>query len=142
MRALPFLGAATAALLLGGCETAFVGRAPGGRYALAEVNGRALPYVDSTIGACPVTVQGGGFDLDPVARRFEMTLDRTGPCAAAAVDAREAGSYIRRHGRLELEAAQPGGGSRALIATEAGGVVSLTYGGLRLRFRQVAPAPR
>jgi hypothetical protein len=143
MRALAAIGGAAAAVLaLGGCETAFVGDAPRGRYQLVEVNGRALPFVDATVGSCPVTIGSGHFDLDNVARRFEMALDRTGPCAAAAVDAAERGSYLRRGGGLELEAMQPGGTARRLFADESGDTVSMTYDGLRLRFRQAARPPR
>lgn len=139
MRAFALAGAAAAALLLGGCETAFVGEAPGGRYALVEVNGGLLPHVDNSIGSCPARIEAGHFDLDSVARRFVMELDRTGPCPAAAVDVREEGSYLRRGGRLELEAAAaPGSTRRALVATESGSTISMTYDGLRLRFRQAA----
>jgi hypothetical protein len=136
------LALAAAPLVLAGCETAFVGRAPNGRYALVEVNGRPLPYLADPASACPATIQSGHFDLDSLARRFEMMLDRSGPCPAANADAVERGSYLRRSGRLELEAARPGGDTRTLVATESGRTIALGYDGLRLRFRQVAPPPR
>ena len=143
MRAPVLFGTAAAALLaLGGCETAFVGDAPRGRFQLVEVDGRRLPYVNNAVGSCPVTIQAGHFDLDQVARRFEMTLDRTGPCPAAAVDVTERGSYLRRGGRLELEAAAPGGTARRLFASESVDTVSLDYDGMRLRFRQAERPPR
>jgi hypothetical protein len=132
------IAAGAAALFLGGCETAFVGEAPGGRYELVEVNGRALPHVDAGVAACPVTIAAGHFDLDSLARRFEMMLDRSGPCPAAAVDTVERGSYLRRSGRIELEAAAPGGATRRLFASETGSTLSMDYDGLRLRFRQAA----
>lgn len=134
------LGAlAATALLLGGCETAFVGKAPGGQYQLVEVNGRAPPTVSNPGHHCPVTVESGRFDLDPIARRFVMTLSRAGPCIGGGrAEMRLAGSYLRRGGGLELEAEQPGGPPRTLVAGEVGDVVSLTYENLRLRFRQVA----
>jgi hypothetical protein len=138
----PVLFAAAAALALGGCETAFVGDAPRGRFQLVEVDGRRLPYVNDAVGSCPVTIQAGHFDLDQVARRFEMMLDRTGPCPAAAVDTTERGSYLRRGGRLELEASAPGGTARRLFATESADTVSLEYDGMRLRFRQAERPPR
>ena len=137
MRALSALGAA--ALLLAGCETAFVGKAPGGHYRLVEVNGRAPPSVANPGHHCPVTVESGRFDLDPIARRFAMTLSRAGPCIGGGrSEMRLFGSYLRRGGGLELEAEQPAP-PQTLIAGEAGDTVSLTYENLRLRFRQVAP---
>ena len=131
-------GLALGALLLAGCETAFVGRAPAGRYALVEVNGQPLPHVANPGHHCPMRIDGGHFDLDALARRFEMVLDRASPCARPE-DTIERGSYLRRGGRLELEAAPPGGTARALFATESGNMIALNYDGLRLRFRQVAP---
>ena len=136
MRALTALAAG--ALLLAGCETAFVGRAPAGRYQLVEVNDRPLPFVADPASHCPVSIDGGHFDVDALARRFEMVLDRSGPCAGIAADVVERGSYLRRGGRLELEAAPPGGTARALVADESGSSISLDYDRLRLRFRQVA----
>ena len=132
------LAAAAALLLLGGCHTAFVGRAPSGRFQLVEVNGRALPFAVDPGSRCPVRIEGGHFDLDSIARRFEMVLDRSGPCLGISGDTVERGSYLRRGGRLELEAAQPGGSARALVASESGGSISLVYDRLRLRFRQAA----
>lgn len=133
----------SAALFLGGCETAFIGRAPDGRYALVEVNGRPLPHVADPASACPVRIDGGHFDLDALARRFEMVIDRSGPCPAANADTVERGTYLRRSGRLELEAARPGGAARTLIASEGGSTIALGYDGLRLRFRRVpGPSPR
>lgn len=129
-------------MLLGGCETAFVGEAPGGRYALASVNGGAPPAVANPGHHCPVRIESGYFELDPLARRFEMVLERSGPCIAGASRTVERGSYLRRGSRLELEAAQAGGGSRALVASEFGDVITLRYDQLDLRFRQVAPARR
>jgi hypothetical protein len=136
MRALT--GILLGALVVAGCETAFVGRAPGGRYALAEVNGQAPPHVANPGHHCPVRIDGGHFELDSLARRFEMVLDRASPCAAPA-DTVERGSYLRRGGRLELEAAPPGGSARTLFASESGDSIALNYDGLRLRFRQVTP---
>jgi hypothetical protein len=129
-------GLAAAALLLGGCQTAFVGRAPSGRFALVEVNGRGLPFQIDPASHCPVRIDGGHFDLDSVARRFEMVLERSGPCAGLAADRVERGSYLRRGGRLDLEAEASGGERRELVASESGG--SLSYDRLHLRFRQAA----
>jgi hypothetical protein len=140
--ALLIAASAASALALGGCETAFVGDAPRGRFDLVEVNGRRIPHVDNAVGSCPVTIQGGRFELDQVARRFEMTLDRTGPCPAAAVDVTERGSYLRSGGRFELEAAAPGGTARRLFASESASTVTMDYDGLRLRFRQAERPPR
>jgi hypothetical protein len=136
MRALT--GLAAAAMLLGGCQTAFVARAPSGRFALVEVNGRSLPYQVDPASHCPVRIDGGYFDLDSVARRFEMVLERSGPCAGLAADMIERGGYLRRGGRLDLEVEAPGGARRELVASESGGSISLSYERLRLRFRQVA----
>lgn len=140
MRALTGLAAAT--LLLAGCETAFVGRGPSGRYALVEVNGRPLPYSHDPASHCPIRIDGGHFELDALARRFEMLLDRSGPCAGISGDVVERGSYLRRGGRLDLEATPEGGTPRALVAREGGRSISLDYDRLRLRFRQVAPQRR
>jgi len=136
MRALTGLAAAT--LLLGGCETAFVGRAPSGRFDLVEVNGRPLPFSIDPASHCPVRIEGGRFELDSLARRFEMVLERSGPCAGLAADTVERGSYLRRGGRLDLETEAPAGARRALVASESGGAISLAYDRLRLRFRQAA----
>lgn len=132
----PAIALAAAALVLGGCETAFVGRAPAGRYALVEVNGQPLPYVHDPRLHCPVAVDSGHFELDALARRFEMVLDRSGPCLGISGDVVERGSYLRRGGRLELEAAAPGGELRTLVAAESGRTITLDYDRLRLRFRQ------
>jgi hypothetical protein len=132
---------AVASLALAGCETAFVGRAPAGRYALVEVNGKGLPHVANPGHHCPLRIDGGHFELDALARRFEMVLDRAGPCSPPA-DTVERGSYLRRSGRLELEAAPPGGTARTLFATESGDSIALNYDGLRLRFRQEAAPKR
>ncbi|HEX8653810.1 MAG TPA: hypothetical protein VF693_01120 [Allosphingosinicella sp.] len=131
-------GFAAAALLLAGCQTAFVGRAPSGRFALVEVDGRPLPYRVDPASHCPVRIDGGHFDLDSVARRFEMVLERSGPCAGLAADTVARGSYLRRGGRLDLEVEAPGAARRELVASESGGSVSLSYDRLRLRFRQAA----
>lgn len=131
-----FTGLAAAALLLGGCQTAFVGRAPSGRFELVEVNGRALPYSPDPFIHCPVRIDGGHFDLDSVARRFEIVVERSGRCAGLAADTVERGSYLRRGGRLDLETEAPAGARRALVANESGGSISLVYDRLRLRFRQ------
>jgi|GEM_PF-2798020 len=136
MRALA--GLVLGALLLAGCETAFVGRAPAGRYALVEVNGRAPPHTIDPPDHCLTRIDAGHFELDALARRFEMVLDRAGSCSPPA-DVLERGSYLRRGGRLELEAAPPGGTARTLLATESGDTITLNYDGLRLRFRQSAP---
>ena len=126
------------ALLLASCETAFVGEAPGGRYALVEVDGNPLPYTADPRHHCPTRIEGGHFDLDALARRFEMAIDRDGPCSRPD-DIVERGSYLRRGGRLELEAAAPGGTTRTLVATESGNMIAIDYDRLRLRFRRVAP---
>jgi hypothetical protein len=125
--------ALAALLLLGGCETAFVGRAPSGRYDLVQVNGRPLPYARPA-GECRQYVAGGSFTLDSIARRFEIAVDRHGSCGGAI---QLSGSYLRSAGRLTLEAEGPG--AATLIATESGRSVTLTYDGLRLRFTQPRP---
>lgn len=138
MRALAALGAG--ALLLAGCETAFVGRAPSGRFDLVAVNGGGLPATPDPGHHCPETVESGHLDLDSVARRFELVLNRRGPCIAAGRRTlRETGSYLRNGPRLELEAAS---GGRGWTATESGNSLSLRYEGMGLRFRQTAPPPR
>jgi hypothetical protein len=139
MRALTALS--VAALLLDGCQTAFVGRAPSGRFELVEVNGRAPPFTVDPGHHCPIRIDGGHFDLDSVARRFEIALERSGPCAGLAADTVDRGSYLRRGGRLDLEIEAAGGARRELVANESGGSISLAYDRLRLRFRQ-ASRPR
>jgi len=136
MRAL--IALAVGSLALAGCETAFVGQAPGGRYALIEIDGRAVPHTIDPPDHCLTRIDAGYFELDALARRFEMVLDRAGSCSAPA-DVVERGSYLRRGGRLELEAAAPGGAARTLVATESGDSIALVYDRLRLRFRRVAP---
>ena len=137
MRALTLF--ATASLLLAGCETAFVGRAPAGLYQLVEVNGQAPPATSDPAGQCPETIEGGHLELDSIARRFELALQRRGPCIAAGQrEVRESGSYLRRGGRLELETGSTAA-PRTLVASETGRTISLGYGRLRLRFRQAAP---
>lgn len=144
MRALIALSAA--ALLVSACETAFVGRPPGGRYALAEAGGRALPadHGAAAGGAdCRVLLHGGWFDLDQLARRWEMRLQQRNSCTGAELpEVREAGTYLRRHGRLRLEATGPEGEIRRWNAGESGRTISLDHGGQRLVFRQAAPPPR
>ena len=121
------------AALLASCETAFVGRAPSGRFDLVEVNGRALPQERRTAAGCRATVTSGFFDLDALARRFEMRLGERNSCSAAAwQEERVAGSYLRRGSRLALEAE----GGRSWTATESGSSIALDYEGARLRFRQ------
>lgn len=138
MRALTAL--ACAALLLAGCETAFVGRAPSGLYALAEVDGRALPAERRASGSCRLLVESGHFDLDSLARRYEIVLRERDSCSSSGVrEVREAGSYLRRSGRLALEADRGAGGR---IATESGSSISLSYDGSRLLFRQSRPERR
>ncbi|HEX8216654.1 MAG TPA: hypothetical protein VF577_04230 [Allosphingosinicella sp.] len=135
MRALT--GLLAGALLLAGCETAFVGRAPGGRYGLIEVNGQAPPFSHDPRNHCPVWINGGYFDLDSVARRFEMAIHRAGACSGTGTTV-ERGSYLRRGGRLELEVSAPDGTTRTVFATESGDVIALGHDRLRLRFRQIA----
>ena len=140
MRALIALSAA--AVLLAACETAFVGRAPSGRYELVEMNGRALPQVRPERPGCEASVLGGYFNLDSLARRFEMRLRERSSCSAAAVqEERVAGSYTRRDGRLSLEEDDAGVHRRPWFATESGDSILLDYAGARLRFRQ-AERPR
>jgi hypothetical protein len=131
-------GPALALLLLGGCETAFVGRAPSGRYGMVSVNGRPPPLVRSGGSECPISLQGGSFDLDSVARRFTLRLAQSGPCARFA-EVVESGSYLRRGGVLALESEQPA--PRSWTATESGDSIALIWQGLRLRFRR-DPPPR
>jgi hypothetical protein len=123
---------AAAALLAAGCETAFVGHAPGGRYELVEVNGDRLPVAGA--GACPIRIESGYFNLDAVARRFEMVLRQSGSCIGSEL--RESGTYLRSGPALDLEAAS---GAR-IAATQSGGTISLTRGAMRLRFRQAQRA--
>jgi hypothetical protein len=125
--------AAVAVLLLAGCETAFVGRAPSGRYDLVQVDGRPLP-AERRVGGCSQHVAGGSFTLDSIARRFEIAVDRHGSCGGAI---RLSGSYLRSAGRLTLEAEGPG--AATLVATESGRSITLSYDGLRLRFTQPRP---
>lgn len=121
-------------LSLAGCETAFVGDAPSGRYELLRVEGRALPFTRMASG-CTETVSGGHLTLDSIARRFEMEVARSSSCTGAA-PVRETGTYLRRGGTLtlETEGAQP----RSLTAYESGRTVSLEAGGLSLRFTRPA----
>ena len=131
MRALAALAAS--ALALAGCETAFVGRAPAGRYLLAEVNGRAPPQVVDPRHDCPTTIAGGHFDLDALARRFELVLEQRNPCmAGGGTTTRETGSYLRGGRGIDLET----GDGRRLRASESGNAIALDYHGMRLRFRQ------
>jgi hypothetical protein len=135
MRAL--IALSVAALLLPGCETAFVGRAPAGRYELVEVNGRAVPHERRTAAGCSATVESGHFDLDALARRFELALRERGECWGGNVhESRENGTYLRRGGRLTLEALDAEGRRRTWIASESGDAVALEHQGMRLRFRQ------
>jgi hypothetical protein len=134
MRALCFVAAS--ALALAGCETAFVGRAPGGRYVLVEVDGRAPPQVSDSGNDCPTTIAAGHIDLDSLARRFDLVLEQRNPCmAGGGTTSRATGTYLRRSGRIEVETSD---GNR-LVATETGNTLSLNYFGSRLRFRQAAP---
>jgi hypothetical protein len=123
-----------AVLSLAGCETAFVGEAPSGRYELVRVDGRALPFARS-VGGCSRTVTAGHFELDSVARRFGLELSGTDSCAGAA-SVRESGTYLRRGGTLTLETEGPA--RRSLTAFESGRTVSLRHEGLALRFTRRA----
>ncbi|HEX8527381.1 hypothetical protein [Allosphingosinicella sp.] len=128
-----FVLASAAALLLAGCETAFVGRAPSGRFALAEVDGRAVPPAAAPAQGCGPVLHDGWFELDSLARRWEMQLSHRDSCSGQTVrETRETGSYLRRDGRLTLESAD----SRRWIATEGGRTIGLRYDGRRLLFRQ------
>ena len=132
----PLLIVAAATLALAGCETAFVGRAPGGRYLLVEVDGRAPPQITDSRADCPTTIAAGHVDLDSLARRFDLVLDQRSPCmSGGGTTSRVTGTYLRRGGRIEVETAD---GNR-LVATESGNTLSLEYYGPRLRFRRVAP---
>jgi hypothetical protein len=140
MRAL--IGLAAAALSLSGCETAFVGRAPAGRFELVEVNGRALPQVRRSEERCSVTVTGGHLELDALARRFQMRIRESSSCSAAAsVVLSVSGSYLRRDGRVTLEAERGAAAGQSWTATESGNSIALSHEGTRLRFRQ-AERPR
>lgn len=135
MRTLIALSAA--ALLLGGCETAFVGLGPEGNYALVEVNGRALPFERRRHGQCSETIVWGQFELDSVARRFRLALRESDSCSAAAyVLLQERGSYLRDGSRLRLETDPGSGERRTWDAGSSGNAITLTYQGMRLRFRQ------
>jgi hypothetical protein len=127
-------GIAGAMLSLAACETAFVGEAPSGRYDLVRVEGRALPFARN-VGGCSRTVTAGHFDLDSVARRFQLELSGTDSCAGSA-SVRESGTYLRRGGTLTLETEGPA--PRALTASESGRTVSLLHDGLALRFTRRA----
>lgn len=122
--------AAAAALSLAGCETAFVGTAPAGRYELVRVEDRALPFARD-LGGCRQTISAGHFELDPIGRRFEMELRAASSCAGAGT-IREAGTYLRRGGTLTLETDGPA--PRSYAAAEGGRTISLTHRGLALRF--------
>jgi hypothetical protein len=140
MRALIALSAA--ALLATACETAFVGRGPGGRYELVEVNGRAVPAERSRDGQCIDSIASGHFELDSIARRFEMVLRETRSCSAAShVLLQERGSYLRDEYRLKLETDPGAGVRRSWTAGWSGNAITLAYQGMRLRFRQ-AERPR
>lgn len=137
MRALSALAAASL-LLLAGCETAFVGRAPGRAYGLVSADGRPPPHVRNAGTQCPITLQGGAFDLDALARRFTLRLNQTAPCARFA-EIVESGSYLRRGGTLTLESESPA--PRSWQAQESGDAIVLDWQGMRLRFRR-DPPPR
>jgi hypothetical protein len=137
MRALSVLAAASLTLL-GGCETAFVGRAPTGAYGMVSVDGRPPPLVRNEGSQCPISLHGGSFDLDSVARRFTLRLTQTGPCARFA-EIVESGSYLRRGGTLTLESENPA--PRTWSAAESGDSITLDWQGMRLRFRR-NPPPR
>ncbi|MDP8995227.1 MAG: hypothetical protein M3N07_09670 [Pseudomonadota bacterium] len=133
-------GLAAAALALAGCETAFVGTPPGGRYILTEVDGRAVPTPAPQPPACRPIWHDGWFDLDPIARQFELYLQQRDSCTGAVVrETRETGSYLRSDGRLRLETTAPGGSTRRWTAAESGRSVTLRYGDNRLLFRQPRP---
>jgi hypothetical protein len=119
-----------AALLLAGCETAFVGEAPSGRYELVRVEGRPLPF-ERDLGACRKTVSGGHFELDSIARRFALDLRTANSCGGSGA-VRETGSYLRRGRTLTLETESPA--PRRIMAHESGRTVSLAHDGLDLRF--------
>jgi hypothetical protein len=117
-------------LLLAGCETAFVGEAPSGRYELVRVEGRAPPF-ERDRGGCRQTVSGGHFELDSLARRFVLDLRAANSCGGSAT-IRETGSYLRRGGTLALETESAP--ARRITARESGRAISLAYDGLDLRF--------
>jgi len=134
-------GGAAAALLLSGCETAMYGTAPGGRYQLAEVDGRPVP-AETAAGACRIVWEGGHLDIDPIARRFEIFADRSSSCQGGDPDLRENGSYLRSGSGLRLDVADPAGRSIERQAWHSGNSVRVDLGGNRLVFRQAAPPPR
>lgn len=137
MRAL--IAMAAGSLLLAGCETAFVGRAPGGRYLLVEVNGRAPPHVVDPSRDCPTTIADGHIELDPLARRFELLLEQRSPCmAGGGTTSVERGSYLRGGPGLSLETND----GRTIRASEDGDTVRVAYAGLQLRFRRAQPPAR
>jgi hypothetical protein len=121
--------------VLAGCETAFVGEAPSGRYELVRVEGRALPF-ERDRGACRKTVSGGHFELDSIARRFVLDLRAVNSCGGSGT-VRETGSYLRRGGTLNLET--EGATPRRITARESGRTVSLAHDGLDLRFTRSRP---
>ncbi len=130
-----FAALAASALAIAGCETAFVGRAPGGLYRLTEVEGRPLPFARSDAG-CDRRIESGAFELDALARRYRLTLSERNSCSSGGLqEFNESGSYLRSGSRLTLESA--GGGTR--IASASPDTVRLDYGGLDLRFRQARP---
>lgn len=124
------VGALAGLLVLAGCETAFVGEAPSGRYDLVRVEGRGLPFARDA-GRCRTTISGGHFELDSLARRFVLDLSAANSCGGPAT-MRETGSYLRRGGTLTLETEGPA--QRRIVARESGRTISLAYDGLDLGF--------
>jgi hypothetical protein len=134
-----------AALLLAGCETAFVGTPPSGRYELASVNGRALPFDRGSLPGgpsetCRNLLQSGHLTMDSIARRFEIYSQSRNSCTGQQLpEMSVSGSYLRSAGRLTLETPDPGGSMRRWRAYESGRAITVQFGDERLLFRR---APR
>lgn len=123
------------ASLLGGCATLFLGTPPGGLYLLAEADGRPVPAARPVPpGVCAALPQSGRLDIDPLARRFDLALDRRDSCTGRVSRDTATGSYLRDGDQLTLVSV--GGEPRWTGYASGAGAITLDFRGDRLLFRR------